>query len=99
MLAAEGLFVLGYLLAADAPAGLLGLAQWGRWLRYQLRLVVAGLIAAGAVLGALDLHQADSAWLTVAWPCRRGGRLPDRAAVSAPRLRHRYRVRPRPGPP
>jgi hypothetical protein len=27
---------------------------------------VAGLIAAGAVLGALDLHQADSAWLTVA---------------------------------
>ena len=64
VLAAEGLFILGYLLAADAPAGLLGPASWGRWLRQQLRLAVAGLIAAGAVLGALSLHQADSAWLT-----------------------------------
>ncbi len=46
--------------------GLLGLAPWGRWLRHQLRLGVAGLIVTGAVLGALGLHQADSAWLTVA---------------------------------
>ena len=66
VLAAEGLFILGYLLAADAPAGLLGSAAWGRWLRHQLRLGVAGLIAVGAVLGALDLHQAASAWLTAA---------------------------------
>jgi hypothetical protein len=64
VLAAEGLFIMAYLLAADAPAGLLGSAAWGRWLRHQLRLGVAGLIAAGAVLGALALHQAGSAWLS-----------------------------------
>ena len=66
VLAAEGLFILAYLLAADAPAGLLGSAAWGRWLRHQLRLGAAGLIAVGAVLGALALHQAGSAWLSVA---------------------------------
>ena len=49
-LAAEGLFILGYLLAADAPPGL---ARPGRWLRRQAFLLIGGLIATGAVLAAL----------------------------------------------
>jgi hypothetical protein len=61
VLAAEGLFILGYLLAADAPAGL---ARPGPWLRRQLRLCAAGLIAASAVLAAFALRPAPSAWLT-----------------------------------
>ena len=69
VLAAEGLFILGYLIAADAPpgrsAGLPG-ARLARWLRQQARLVVAGLVGSGAVLAALALHQASGAWLTVA---------------------------------
>ncbi len=60
-LAAEGLFVLGYLLLADLPPGLPGP---GPWLRGQLPLLVAGLIAAGAVLAAFAVHQASTAWLT-----------------------------------
>jgi len=63
VLAAEGLFILAYLLAADAPAGLV---RPGRWLRRQAFPVIAGLIAVGAVLAVLTLHRADSAWLTVA---------------------------------
>ena len=63
MLTAEGLFILGYLLAADAPAGL---TRPGSWLRQQAFGVVAGLIASGAVLAALALHQVSSAALTVA---------------------------------
>jgi hypothetical protein len=63
VLAAEGLFILGYLLAADAPAGL---TRPGPWLRRQLRLCVAGLVAAGAVLAAFALHPAPAAWLTAA---------------------------------
>lgn len=60
-LAAEGLFILGYLLVADAPQ-----VRPGRWLRAQLRPCVAGVIASGAVLAALALHPASSAWLAVA---------------------------------
>jgi hypothetical protein len=63
VLAAEGLFILAYLLAADAPAGL---SRPGSWLRQQAFLVVAGLIASGAVLAALALHQVSSAALTAA---------------------------------
>jgi hypothetical protein len=63
VLAAEGLFILGYLLAADAPAGL---TRPGRWIRGQMVPGAAGLIASGAVLAALALHQASSAWLTAA---------------------------------
>jgi len=63
MLTAEGLFILGYLLAADAPAGL---TRPGSWLRQQAFGVVAGLIASGAVLAALALHQVSSAALTAA---------------------------------
>jgi hypothetical protein len=59
-LAAEGLFILGYLLAADAP-----LVRPGQWLKSQLRLCVAGVIASGAVLAALALHPASSPWLAV----------------------------------
>jgi hypothetical protein len=59
-LAAEGLFILGYLLAADAP-----LVRPGQWLKSQLRLCVAGAIASGAVLAALALHPASSPWLAV----------------------------------
>ena len=58
VLAAEGLFILGYLLAADAPAGL---TRPGSWLRHQAFGGVAGLIASGAVLAALALHQVSSA--------------------------------------
>jgi len=63
VLAAEGLFILGYLLLADLPAGLPGP---GRWLRGQLPLLVAGLITGGAVLAAFAVHQASTAWLTAA---------------------------------
>lgn len=63
VLTAEGLFILGYLLAADAPAGL---TRPGSWLRQQAFGGVAGLIASGAVLAALALHQVSSVWLTAA---------------------------------
>jgi hypothetical protein len=63
VLAAEGLFILGYLLLADLPAGLPGP---GRWLRGQLPLLVAGLITGGAVLAAFAVHQASTAWLAAA---------------------------------
>jgi hypothetical protein len=63
VLAAEGLFILAYLLAADAPAALI---RPGRWLRRQVFPVIAGLIASGAVIAALTVHRTDSAWLTVA---------------------------------
>jgi hypothetical protein len=65
VLAAEGLFILCYLLAAAAPARLSPRARPGLWLRQQVLGVVAGLIASGAVLTALALHQVNSAWLTV----------------------------------
>jgi hypothetical protein len=61
VLTAEGLFILGYLLAADAPPGL---SRPGPWLRQQVPGGVAGLIASGAVLAALALHQVSSVWLT-----------------------------------
>jgi hypothetical protein len=63
VLAAEGLFILGYLLAADAPAAL---TRPGSWLRQQAFGGVAGLIASGAVLAALALHPVSSVWLTAA---------------------------------
>jgi hypothetical protein len=66
VLAAEGLLILCYLLAASAPAGLSPRARPGSWLRQQVLGVVAGLIASGAVLAALALHQVSSAWLTAA---------------------------------
>ena len=63
VLAAEGLFILAYLVAADAPPGL---ARPAQWLRRQAVLLVAGLIAAGAVLAMDAVHLAASAWITVA---------------------------------
>lgn len=63
VLAAEGLFILAYLLLADAPQGM---ADPVRWLRRQVVLFVAGLITAGAVLAVYAVHQPDSAWLTFA---------------------------------
>jgi len=47
----------------ELPAGL---PRPGRWLRGQLPLLVAGLIATGAVLAAFGVHQASTVWLTVA---------------------------------
>ena len=61
VLAAEGVFILCYLLIADAPAGL---SRPGGWLRQQAPGVIAGLIASGAVLAALALHQVSSVGLT-----------------------------------
>ena len=61
VLAAEGLLVLAYLLVAHAPAGR---SRPGAWLRRQVFPAVAGVIASGAVLAALALHQVSSAWLT-----------------------------------
>ena len=63
VLAAEGLFILAYLLAADAPPGL---ARPVPWLRRQAPLLLAGLIAVGAVLAMDAVHLAASAWITVA---------------------------------
>jgi hypothetical protein len=61
-LAAEGLFILGYLLAADAPP----VTAPGPWLRRQVVLLVAGLMAGGAALAADAVHPADSALITFA---------------------------------
>ena len=61
VLTAEGLFILCYLLAADAPPG-----RPAQWLRRQAPLLLAGLIAAGAVLAMDAVHLAASAWITVA---------------------------------
>lgn len=61
-LAAEGLLILGYLLAADAPAGLVAP---GRWLRRQVPLLVAGLITAGTALAAFAIRPPASAWLVL----------------------------------
>jgi multisubunit Na+/H+ antiporter MnhG subunit len=63
VLAAEGLLILGYLLAVHAP---IGLARADSWLRQQVFAAVAGLVASGAVLAALALHQVSSAALTAA---------------------------------
>jgi hypothetical protein len=63
VMAAEGLFILAYLVAADAPSGL---ARPGSWLRRQAVLLVAGLIAAGTVLAMDAVHLTTSAWITVA---------------------------------
>jgi hypothetical protein len=62
-LAAEGLFILAYLLLADAPPALTAPAQW---LRRQLPLVVAGLIAVGASLTAFAVRPSASPWLVLA---------------------------------
>jgi hypothetical protein len=62
VLAVEGLLILGYLLAVDAPAGLI---RPGRWVRSQVRVGVAAIVASGAVLGALALHPGRSASITV----------------------------------
>jgi hypothetical protein len=62
-LAAEGLFILAYLLVAGAPPAL---TDPVRWLRRQAFLLVAGLITTGAVLAAYAVHQSASAWLTFA---------------------------------
>ena len=59
-LTAEGLFILCYLLAADAPPG-----RPAQWLRRQVALLAAGLIAAGAVLAMDAVHLGASAWITV----------------------------------
>ena len=56
VLAAEGLFILAYLLVADAPPAL---TDPVRWLR-------RGLVTTGAVLAAYAVHQSASAWLTFA---------------------------------
>ena len=61
--AAEGLLILCYLLAAAAPPGL---ADAGRWVRSQAALLVAGLIASGAVLATCAVHPPASAWLALA---------------------------------
>lgn len=63
VLAAEGLLILGYLLAAHAPPGLAGP---GRWLRRQAALLVAGLAAAGAILAADALRPSAAVWLAIA---------------------------------
>ena len=61
VLTAEGLFILCNLLAADAPPG-----RPVQWLRRQAVLLVAALIAVGAVLAMDTVHLAASAWITVA---------------------------------
>ncbi len=63
VLAAEGLLILCYLLAAGAPPGMTGP---GRWLRRQTALLVAGLIASGADLAAFAIRPSASAWLALA---------------------------------
>ena len=63
VLAAEGLFILAYLIAADAPPSL---ARPASWLLRQTPLLLAGLIAAGAVLAMDAVHLTASAWITVA---------------------------------
>jgi hypothetical protein len=63
VLAAEGVLILAYLIAVSAPPGL---TQPAQWLRAQVRLAVAGLIASGAVVAVLALHRPNAAWLSLA---------------------------------
>lgn len=102
-LAAEGLFILGYLLAADAPAGV---ARPGRWLRCQVPLLLAGLIATGAVVAAYAVQPSVSAWLALAGlaaavvaylaalPSWRRGRLSDTSKCTCAPGHWRRRVPP-----
>jgi hypothetical protein len=60
VLTAEGLLILGYLVAVDAPAGI---AVPGRWLRRQAVLLVPALVVTGAVLAAYAVRPSASAWL------------------------------------
>jgi hypothetical protein len=97
VMAAEGLFILAYLLAADAPR-----ARPAPWLRRQAVLVVAGLIAVGAVLAMDAVHLAASAWITVAGLAAAVAAylvaLPSRASrAQTTGLRRRGRGTPRPG--
>ncbi len=62
-LAAEGLFILGDLLAADALAAM---ARPGEWLRHPIPLFVAGLIATGSVPATYAVRPPAEAWLAVA---------------------------------
>jgi hypothetical protein len=61
-LAAEGLLVLAYVLAVDAPPGLTDPA---RWLRRQAALLIGGLVAAAVVLTVFAVRPSASPWLTV----------------------------------
>lgn len=63
VLAVQGMLILGYLLLAGAPTSL---PRPGRWFRAQLPLLVAGLVAGGAVLAAFALPESGSAWITLA---------------------------------
>jgi hypothetical protein len=62
-LAAEGLFILAYLLLIDAPPVR---TERDQGLRCQLPLLVAVLIATGAALAAFAVRSAASPWLTLA---------------------------------
>jgi hypothetical protein len=66
VLAAEGLFILGYQMVADTPAlSMLSRADQARWVRRQVPSLAAGLIACGVIVAVLAVHQAASVWLTV----------------------------------
>jgi hypothetical protein len=62
VLTAGGLFILAYLMVTTAPPALPDPASW---LRHQLPLLAAALIATGASLAAFAIHPAASPWITV----------------------------------
>jgi hypothetical protein len=63
VLAAEGLFILGYQIAADLPA--LARADQVRWARRQVPSLAAGVVACGVIVAVLAVHPAASVWFTV----------------------------------
>lgn len=65
VMAAEGLFILGYLLVADVLIARLGALGAVGWLRRELPALVAGVVASALVLGALAVRLAVSPWLTM----------------------------------
>ena len=65
LLAVEGLLILGYLLLADAPAGMPGRVA-ARWLRLQAPAAAWAVLTSAAVLIGLSVQVRVSAWLVVA---------------------------------
>jgi hypothetical protein len=65
ILAGEGLAILGYLVLLDAPSALRP-AVAGRWAARQLRYLLAGLAATGAVLLVLAFPGQPGGWAVLA---------------------------------
>jgi hypothetical protein len=65
LIAADGLLILGFMLLVDAPRHAPPPAA-RRWLRAQAPATIAAVLVTGAVLAAITLPAASSAWIALA---------------------------------